>query len=238
MTEPDFLRATRASYDAVAGDYAERFHDELADKPLDRALLAGFAELVRATGIGPVADLGCGHGHVTARLQALGLTAFGIDLSPRMVAIARRAHPDLRFDEGSMTDLDLPDCTLGGIVALYSVIHIPEEQLPEVFAEFYRVMAPGGEVLLAFQVGNEHQRRTKAFGRAVSLDCYWRQPDQVSELLSQAGLVTHTLQLREPVDGVETLRRAYLLARKPVGARRTAESIVDFNSANRLGSAP
>ena len=48
MTEPDFLRDTRASYDAVAVGYAERFRDELAAKPLDRAMLAGFAELVRA----------------------------------------------------------------------------------------------------------------------------------------------------------------------------------------------
>jgi hypothetical protein len=47
VTEPDFLRSTRASYNAVATDYAERFRDELAAKPLDRALLAGFAELVR-----------------------------------------------------------------------------------------------------------------------------------------------------------------------------------------------
>lgn len=46
MTEPDFLRATRASYDAVAADYAEHFRDELAAKPLDRAMLAGL--VVRA----------------------------------------------------------------------------------------------------------------------------------------------------------------------------------------------
>jgi hypothetical protein len=62
MTEPDFLRNTRASYDAVATAYAERLRDELAAKPLDRAMLAGFAEVVRATGAGPVADVGCGAG--------------------------------------------------------------------------------------------------------------------------------------------------------------------------------
>ena len=41
VTEPDFLRDTRASYDAVATGYAERFRDELAAKPLDLAMLAG-----------------------------------------------------------------------------------------------------------------------------------------------------------------------------------------------------
>lgn len=60
------------------------------------AMLAGFAELVRADGGRPVADFGCGPGHVTAHLDSLGVSAFGIDLSPRMVEIARRRYPDLR----------------------------------------------------------------------------------------------------------------------------------------------
>lgn len=59
MTEPEFVRATRASYDAVAADYARWVAGELAARPLDRAMLAGFAELVRSGGNRPVADIGC-----------------------------------------------------------------------------------------------------------------------------------------------------------------------------------
>ncbi len=216
MTEPDFLRTTRTSYDAVAADYAERFHAALAGKPLDRALLAGFAELVHAAGGGPVADVGCGPGHVTAHLHGLGLTAFGIDLSPQMIAVARRAHPGLRFEVGSMLALDLPDGALGGIVANYSIIHIPEEQLPDVFAQFHRVLAPGGHVLVVFQVGDEPLHLTEVFGHAISLNFHRRQPDRIAELLSQAGLVVRARLLREPDDdGVETTQQAYLLARTP-----------------------
>lgn len=215
MTEPTYLRTTRASYDTVAVDYAELLRTELAAKPLDRAMLATFAELVQAAGAGPVADLGCGPGRVTAHLHALGLTAFGIDLSPAMVAVARQAHPALRFDEGSMTALDLKDGLLGGIVAWYSIIHTPPEQLPVVFAEFHRVLAPGGHLLLAFQAGGERVHLEQAYGHAISLDVYWRSPDLVAELLSQAGLVTHARMLREP-EGREKAQQAYLLARKPV----------------------
>ena len=221
VAEPDFLHPVRTSYDAVAGDYAQRSGTELAAKPLDRAMLAVFAELVQATGPARVADLGCGPGHVTAHLDALGLTTFGVDLSPRMVAQARRAYPDLRFDEGSMTALDLPDGTLGGVVALYSIIHTPPERLPEVFAEFRRVLAPGGHLLIAFQVGDEQVHMTEWLGTALCLDVYWRPADRVAAMLGEAGLVVHARLVREPDEGIERRQRAYLLARRPTDVSRT-----------------
>ena len=215
MTEPSFLGTTRAAYDSIAADYAARFQDELAGKPLDRALFAAFAELVLAAGAGPVADIGCGPGHVTAYLHGLGLTALGVDLSPEMVALARRSNPGLRFDEASMTALGLPDGHLGGIVAMYSIIHVPPDQLPVVFAEFHRVLAPGGHVLLAFQAGDERRHVTEAFGRPVSVDAHLLPPGHVAALLGQAGLDMQAQLLREPYAGLESDQRAYLLARKP-----------------------
>lgn len=215
MTEPSYLLATRAAYDTVAVDYAELLRTSLAAKPLDRAMLAAFAELVQAADIGPVADLGCGPGRVTAHLQSLGLTAFGVDLSPAMVAVARRTYPDLRFDEGSMTALDLTDGSLGGVVAWYSIIHTPPELLPVVFAEFHRVLAPGGQLLLAFQVGDERVRLEQAYGHAISLDAYRLSPDQVADLLRQAGLVVDAQLVREPRGEHEKTRQAYLMASKP-----------------------
>jgi SAM-dependent methyltransferase len=214
MTEHSYLSTTQAFYDAVAVDYAERFSNSLEAKPLDRAVLAAFAELVRAAGAGPVADLGCGPGCVTAHLHSLGLSIFGVDLSSAMVAQARQEHPGLRFDEGSMTALDLTDGALGGIVAWYSIIHTPQERLPEVFAEFHRVLAPGGHLLLAFQVGDEPLYLAQPFGHAVSLDFNRLSPDRVADLLRQAGLVVDARLLREP-DQTEKVQQAHLLARKP-----------------------
>ncbi|MEY9965231.1 ubiquinone/menaquinone biosynthesis C-methylase UbiE [Streptacidiphilus sp. MAP12-16] len=161
-------------------------------------MLAGFAELVQAAGAGPVADIGCGTGRVTAHLNTLGLRVFGVDLSPQMIAVAREAHPGLRFDVGSMLALDLPDAAVDGIVAWYSTIHIPQERLPDVFAEFHRVLAPGGQLQLAFQVGDEPLHLTEALGHAVSLDFHRRQPADVAELLSRAGLPVRARLLREP----------------------------------------
>jgi SAM-dependent methyltransferase len=77
----------------------------LASSPYERAMLLLFAELVHAGGGGPVADVGCGPGRITAHLRTLDVDAFGIDLSPGMIEVARRDHPGLRFEVGSMTDL-------------------------------------------------------------------------------------------------------------------------------------
>lgn len=217
VTEPSHLHTTRAFYDAIAVDYAERYKTVLADTPLDRAMLAAFAERARDRAAGPVADLGCGPGRVTAHLHALGLDVFGVDLSPAMVALARREHPDLRFDEGSMTALELTDGALSGIVAWYSLIHMPQEQLPAVFAEFHRLLAPGGHLLVAFQAGDEPLHIAEPFGHAVSLDFNRLSPDRITGLLHEAGFTLRATTVREPEEG-ERVRQAYLMACKPESA--------------------
>lgn len=214
MTEPDFLHTTRTSYDALAVDYAEHFRDAMAGKPWDRAVLAGFAELVRAGGCRRVADVGCGTGLATGLLHGLGLDVFGIDLSPGMLAVARRTHPELRFSVGSMLALDLPDGSLGGLVAYYSTIHVPDERLPEVFAEFHRVLAPGGHLLVAFQVGDVPLHLTEAWGRPIALEFHRRRPDHVAALLAEAGLTVEVRVEREAEPGERT-PQAYLVARRP-----------------------
>ncbi|CAM3492334.1 class I SAM-dependent methyltransferase [Kibdelosporangium persicum] len=211
MIEPSALHDTKHAYDAVASLYAELFSDVLEALPLERGLLAAFAELVQAHNAGPVADIGCGPGHVTAYMHALGPTTFGIDLSSEMVALARQAHPDLRFDEGSMTALDLADGVLGGILALYSTIHTPPRHLPIVFAEFQRVLAPGGHLLIGFFAGDDPL--PQEFDHKVTLAYRWS-PDSLMDLLRQAGFAEIGRLRREPRDG-ERFHQAHLLVRKP-----------------------
>ncbi|WP_210592720.1 class I SAM-dependent methyltransferase [Streptomyces sp. GESEQ-35] len=212
MTEAEFLTATRTFYDAIAEDYADLFHNELAIKPLDRAVFAGFAELV-GTG-GRVADLGCGPGRVTGHLAKLGLDVFGLDLSESMLAIARRENPGLRFEQGSMLELDLPDGSLAGAVSWYSSIHTPVDELPSLFAEFRRVLAPGGHLLIAFQIGDEPRRHDRPFGHEVVLDFQRRQPDRIDGLLRATGFAPVMRMVREPAPN-ETTRQASLIVHKP-----------------------
>ncbi|MFI9123706.1 class I SAM-dependent methyltransferase [Streptomyces bikiniensis] len=155
MTEAAHVTAARRSYDAVAADHERLLAGQLDAVPLDRAVIAGFAEEVKRSG-GPrtIGDLGCGAGRVTSHLRSIGAEAFGVDLSPGMVAVAREAHPGLRFGVGSTTALDLPDASLGGVLSRYSTVHVTEDELALSCAEFHRVLAPGGRLLIAFKVGD------------------------------------------------------------------------------------
>jgi SAM-dependent methyltransferase len=217
MTEASCLAAVRESYDTVAAAYAELVKSPAELDPLSRALLAAFAETVRPAGLGPVADLGCGPGFVTAHLAELGVPVFGVDLSPRMAELARRAHPELTFSVGSLTALAIADGALGGILAYYSTHHTPPELLPRVYAEFHRTLAPGGRLMLAGPVGDgERVRPDRAYGgHPVSYESHLLPMDHLAELLGRAGLVVTARMVQEPDEGAKR-RIATLLAHKPV----------------------
>ncbi|HET6731317.1 class I SAM-dependent methyltransferase [Mycobacterium sp.] len=213
MTEADYLRLTRDGYDLTASAYAERFHNHLHDKPLDLAMLSAFAGLIGGGRV--LADIGCGTGVTTAMFAQLGLNVCGIDLSPNMIAEARRINPGLAFRVGSMTSLDLDDASVDAVCAWYSTIHLPDELLPQAFSEFERILRPGGHVLLAFQVGDQPRILTSAFGEDVALTFHRRRPAAVAETLAAAALQLYAQLVREADDdGLESTPQAYLIARK------------------------
>ncbi|HEV7469713.1 MAG TPA: methyltransferase domain-containing protein [Pseudonocardia sp.] len=186
---PDtWLSDTRSSYNTDASGYTEKIRGLLGASPYLRASLALFAELVHGAGGGPVLDVGCGPGYVTGHLNDAGVDAFGIDLSPEMIAIARRDYPDLRFEVGTMTDLDLADDSVAGVLAFWSVIHVPDHAMPGVFEQFRRVLRPGGPLLVGFHVGDETRHTSEGYtGRPINVESHQRQPSKVVGWLGDAG---------------------------------------------------
>jgi SAM-dependent methyltransferase len=186
---PDtWLSDTRSSYNTDASGYTEKIRGLLGASPYLRASLALFAELVHGAGGGPVVDVGCGPGYVTGHLHEAGVDAFGIDLSPEMIAIARRDYPDLRFEVGTMTDLDLADDSVAGVLAFWSVIHVPDHAMSGVFEQFRRVLRPGGPLLVGFHVGDETRHTSEGYtGRPINVESHQRQPSKVVGWLRDAG---------------------------------------------------
>jgi SAM-dependent methyltransferase len=212
MTDFASLPATRAAYDAVATVYAGMFSDSLRESPLERGLLSVFAELAGSGG--EVADLGCGPGYVTSHLHGLGLRAFGIDASPAMIALAREAHPALRFHVGSMAALALADGSLDGVLSRWSLIHTPPAEVPAVLDEFARVLAPGGYLLLSLAATEGPEHETQPYDHAVTTAYRWS-PDRLTALLAERSLIRTALAVAEPEPADKRrFRTVHLFARK------------------------
>ena len=211
MNPDGWLADTRTSYDTVAVGYADHVRDALAGEPYLQASLGLFGDLVRVFGGGPVADVGCGPGHVTAHLHKLGLDAFGIDLSPAMIDVARRDHPDLRFEVGSMTELHLADTSVAGLLAFWSLVHVPDEAVPMVLGQFRRVLRPGGPLLLGFHVGEGSRLKTQGYGgHPMKVYVHRREPGRVTAWLREAGFTVEAellLDLDKSVPGAVLFAR-------------------------------
>ena len=202
----------RDSYDAVAAEYAEHFANELEGKPLDRHLLNRFAESTRDRGT--VLELGCGPGQVARYLADQGVSVTGVDLSPRMIEQAQRAHPHLAFRVGDMTALSDPHASIAGIVAFYAICHTPPAELAALMRELRRVMAGDALCLLAFHIGDQRIHTDEFFGQRVNLDYYFHEPAHVIGALSASGLRVIEHVEREAYEGAEYgSRRCYLLSR-------------------------
>jgi SAM-dependent methyltransferase len=212
LRQPADLDAVRASYDRVADNYVAMGMGDLGLTPWLRAALTAFAEDVRD--LGPVLDVGCGPGTVTAFLSGLGVDVSGVDLSPRMVEHARRLHPGLRFEVASATELDLQEAFLGGVLGWWSLFNLPRDVLPAVLASLARALVPGGQLLLATHVGDGDILRTDAYGGVpVAWTTHLWRPRQLNELLGAAGLEP-VAELRLPPPAPDQRHQVLLAARR------------------------
>jgi len=187
----------RASYDKIAGEYARLSFTELSHKPADCKILDVIIE--RSQGQGPICDLGCGPGQVARYLRDHGVSeVIGVDISAGMVREARRLNPDVTFLEADMRQLPVEAGAWGGIVAFYSLIHIPRGDVPAVLQELHRVLRPGGHLLVSFHIGDTSHRSKDWWGLPVDLDYTSFLSEEMQDYLRVAGFSVEGWLVRPP----------------------------------------
>jgi SAM-dependent methyltransferase len=198
------LEPVRDAYSSLSEQYIALVDGDWPDHEDDTALVRR-----HLTGLaGPVLDLGCGPGHWTAYLHALGAAVTGVDVVPEFITHARRTHPGPDFRLGSMTELDLPEHSVAGILAWYSTIHLPPTELDLVLAEFHRLLASCGLLVVGFFDSDDD---VAAFDHKVITAYRWP-VDVLSRHLAEAGF-TELQRLQHQLPGRPDRKYAAIAAR-------------------------
>jgi SAM-dependent methyltransferase len=195
--EPDGydVRAVRRIYQDMAAEYAVRFGSELLEADTDTEFLdAALADLPD----GPVLDVGCGPAQVSGYLIAHGRTAVGLDIAPGMLAEAARLVPEAGLVAADLLALPLRAATCAGVVASYSLHHLPRGRLGGALAGLIRVLKPGGVLVVITHGGGGEEWLDRPEGRVV-LSTY--SPEELAAMLSDRGLTPELTRIRPPREG-------------------------------------
>lgn len=201
-------------YNNTAAEYAARYMNELAHKPLDRLLLQSFATDNKNNGT--LIDLGCGPGQTTRFLADAGLTdILGTDLSSGMIDAAKQLHPSIRFETADMLSLQYDDNSFGSALAFYAIVHFTEDQVKKAFAEINRVLKPGGQFLFSFHTGTGIVHLDEFLGQKVNIDFRFFETEQILSTLKETRFaIIDCLERRPYPDAEYPSIRAYIRAEK------------------------
>lgn len=116
-----------------------------------------------------------------------------------------------------MLALDLPDQSLAGIATMYGIVNLPGYSLPTAFREMWRVLKPGGLLLMSFHIGDQEVAVPELWGNPVTMPFYFLDPAKIRRMLEETGFDIEETVERDPYPDIEfQSRRAYVFARKPL----------------------
>jgi ubiquinone/menaquinone biosynthesis C-methylase UbiE len=153
-----------------------------------------YDDLAALSGAGPgdqLLDIGCGAGYFTrraARAVTPGGRAIGIDPSPPMIGYAsRRAPANCTFQLATAQALPYPDASLDVVISSLAIHHIPPDDRPAALREAYRVLRPGGRLLIADFRPPRNRFANRLIGALTGHTMQHNPIGQLANLIAQAG---------------------------------------------------
>jgi len=209
--DPFAATAVRAAYDVAARDYAAAFGDDLAQLPLDRAMLD--AAIAAAPAAGWVLEAGCGPAPAATHLG--GSRILAIDLSHEMLVVAGERSSGLARAQADVRRLPLQDGSCALVIAFYVVQHLDRIDLGPVLGELRRVLRTDGVLLVAAHLGDSDVISTEFLGHPIDPvgGVLYSRDDLVGSVVA-AGFVVDVERQRGPLPNEFDSQRLYLRARR------------------------
>jgi len=168
----------KTSYNKIAASYYSRRDLNKFNGELDK-----FVDLLPKNG--RVLDVGCGAGIPTGKyLVSRGLKVTGIDISDTMLEMARKNVPEADFINKDMNTLDFKRNSFDGIISVYALFHVPKNNHPNIFKQFFKILKPDG-ILLINTGTSESEGVSKFFGEPMFWSNY--DPKKTLEIVKSVG---------------------------------------------------
>ena len=197
-TSDEILDVNRRYHDVAADDYDAKWGIDFG--AVGQAQVLGKLTKLLGPSPGPYArslEIGAGTGYFSLNLVTAGVVGHATctDISPGMLetleANARKLGRDVETAACDAAELPFADGAFDLVLGHAVLHHLPA--LECAFAEFHRVLAPGGQLLVGFHVGDTHSHKDSGYGgHPVSLDVYRWRPEQLASLASDSGFTLHS----------------------------------------------
>ncbi len=181
------------TYNRIASQYADKYFNDTEDVPF----IDEFLRRVPQGGV--ILDAGCGAGQFTRYMQAKGFRVVSIDASEQMLAIARERVPSGTFEKMDMRHMAVKEHSLDGILAAFSLIHIPESEIHDTLVGFHKALKPGGLLFTITQRGIHDQWVEEPLAPGMKVFFNFFTPEGIAEDLVNAGFtVVHQTEKSTP----------------------------------------
>lgn len=193
MIGPNTLKTMHA-YNQTAEEYMEK--TKLFDMSHEREIF-----LRRMKPNGHILDIGCGYGKDVKIFTDLGYQVTGIDISEKLLAIARKTSPESQFIQTNFNNLTFVDQIFDGLWASASLLHAEtKSQVPEILTEWNRVFRTGGSAYIVVKQGEgEEDMKDQRYQGVVKHYCYF-QEDEIKKLVENAGFKEVVTELPQKAD--------------------------------------
>lgn len=190
------------AYSARAREYATLLGSMDAVDPRDRAEVLGWADARE----GLLVDLGSGPGHWTAALVSAGHRVVAIEPTRAFRVLARERFPGTDVRDGRAECMPLPDGSVGGVLAWYSLVHLPPNELPAALGEVARVLTVGGGLIVGFFEGPTIESFDHAVVRAHRLPVAHLEALLAAAGFAVTGVSTRTTPPHRPHGTITAIR--------------------------------
>lgn len=209
----DPLKKTIEVYDKIASSYAKQIEDYAPRLELEK-----FIKLLPKGG--KIMDAGCGPGRDCAYFVKQGFDVIGIDLSEKLLEIARKRTTQAKFIKQDLRYLDFPDNSFDGIWANSSLHHLDRNDISKVLEKFHRILKPQGILLVIVKEGSGDKDVSESLSSGLPRHYVFYRFAELEDILTFSGFkILETYAWREedryPRDGRSELVFLSSFSKKP-----------------------